>query len=146
MPVVLDCSAAMSWYFKNVRKEIADAYLREAASQRVNVPALWPLEILHVVTRTERGGVAKPAAALEFIALLDKLSIDVEPALQRSDWQRILELSRRNQLTVYDTTYLDVALRANATLISRDNALVQAAKRAGVDVFEPHDETALNNE
>ena len=49
---------------------------------------------------------------------------------------RIAELARTHQLSAYDASYLELAIRRNLPLASLDAALVRAAKRAGVAVFE----------
>jgi predicted nucleic acid-binding protein len=47
----------------------------------------------------------------------------------------ILLLAREQQLSTYDASYLDLAMRAGLPLASRDSALLQAADRCGVEEF-----------
>ena len=49
----------------------------------------------------------------------------------------VFSLADRNGLTVYDASYLDLALRESLPLASLDNALRKAAVKAGVVLFEP---------
>jgi predicted nucleic acid-binding protein len=46
-----------------------------------------------------------------------------------------VELSRAEDLTLYDAAYLELAIRLNATLASCDAALIAAARRRGLDVI-----------
>ena len=48
----------------------------------------------------------------------------------------ILDLARAERLTSYDAAYLDLALRQNLPLATRDGDLAAAARRIGVDVIE----------
>jgi predicted nucleic acid-binding protein len=45
----------------------------------------------------------------------------------------ILDLANKYSLSVYDATYLEVSLRKNLPLASRDDALNRAAKAAGIE-------------
>jgi predicted nucleic acid-binding protein len=47
-----------------------------------------------------------------------------------------MPLARRNQLSAYDATYLELAAREQAPLATCDEALRVAAKREGVALFE----------
>lgn len=47
----------------------------------------------------------------------------------------IWALAREHQLTPYDATYLDLALRVNATLATFDKDLAKAMHRAGGEVL-----------
>jgi predicted nucleic acid-binding protein len=46
-----------------------------------------------------------------------------------------MQLAQRWQLTVYDATYLELALRESLPPASMDTALCQAARGAGVEVM-----------
>jgi len=45
-------------------------------------------------------------------------------------------LARRHNLTAYDATYLDVALRRSLPLATRDRDLAAAAREAGVPLID----------
>ena len=48
-------------------------------------------------------------------------------------WGLTLTLAERHDLSVYDATYLELALRMKLPLATLDRALAAAAKTAGVD-------------
>jgi predicted nucleic acid-binding protein len=63
------------------------------------------------------------------------LHLEVDEESARGAFGRTSELADKYVLTVYDATYLEVALRRKATLASRDEALRKAAKMGGVSVL-----------
>jgi len=48
---------------------------------------------------------------------------------------KISELAEQYHLTVYDATYLELAIRRKLPLASRDDALNASAQKAGVKSF-----------
>jgi predicted nucleic acid-binding protein len=56
----------------------------------------------------------------------------VLPALCQT---QVIHLSRVYNLTAYDATYLELAMRRAATLATFDRKLADAARAAGVRVF-----------
>lgn len=137
MPVVLDCSVAACWYANDLPQSIADEYYATCRANTVIVPSIWPLEVLNVVVMHERRHGRPEAQANLYLQLLDQLDIEVSPAPTRDDWDRILVLARSHQLTIYDASYLDLAMRADATLLTCDMALIRAATAAGIAVYAP---------
>lgn len=68
-------------------------------------------------------------AALERLTAL-RFTVDEEGA--RHAFGKISELAEKFGLTIYDATYLELALRRSLPLASRDEALQAAAKQCGV--------------
>jgi predicted nucleic acid-binding protein len=52
-------------------------------------------------------------------------------------WQHSLHLARSHRLSVYDATYLELALRHGLPLATLDDALAAAATAAGVPTYKP---------
>jgi predicted nucleic acid-binding protein len=50
-------------------------------------------------------------------------------------WDRTLELADRHNLTVYDATYLELAMRLSLPLATLDEDLRKAAQREGVPLL-----------
>jgi predicted nucleic acid-binding protein len=53
----------------------------------------------------------------------------------RNAFDTISDLAEKNGLTMYDATYLELAMRRSLPLASRDQALRSAAKQCGVKVL-----------
>ncbi len=126
---VVDASVGFSWIHPDQATPETDHLLREvAAGARVVVPALWFLEMANVALiaqRRKRLTAAQRKAALENLTAL-QFTVDEEAA--RLAFDQISRLAAAHGLTIYDATYLEVALRRNLALATRDDALKTAAR------------------
>lgn len=101
-------------------------------SKKLFVPSLWWFEIrniLIVAERRKRLTVIKTTAFLRSMRGL-KLSIDRTP--EETD---VIVLARRHGLTVYDSSYLELAIRAGLPLATLDQKLAVAATNEGVHLI-----------
>jgi predicted nucleic acid-binding protein len=123
-----DGSAADLQYASRVR----DALVRAKAI----VPSLWALELANVIAREERDGfpVTRTALFLESIAGLN-IILDAE-TYQRA-LTDTLDIARTYKITTYDAAYLEIALRSEVPIATLDQGLLKAAKKVGIDRFEP---------
>jgi predicted nucleic acid-binding protein len=99
------------------------------------VPALWYAEVantLLVFERAKRLSVQDSVSYLSDIALLAIEQDDLPPAVGQA---RVLDLGRIHNLSAYDATYLELAMRRAGVLATFDRKLAAAARSAGVGVF-----------
>lgn len=135
MPIVVDASIALAWCFPDESNHYADAVLTALESDVALVPAIWPLEVANgLLTGIRRGriGSADVAGAEQVLGGFDSVSVTMAEALGS-----ILPLASSLALTVYDASYLHLALREGASLATLDDHLRAAARTAGFRVFEP---------
>ena len=71
--------------------------------------------------------------------VLEGLAILVTPPPEVDALDEVMELARQHGLAFHDAIYLDLALQRHAALASRDARLLDAARAAGVDVFDLRD-------
>ena len=70
-----------------------------------------------------------------FISQLEGLPINVDPLTANQSFTHILSLSRAYNLSSYDASYLELAIRESIPLASLDKNLLKAAKKAGVSIY-----------
>jgi predicted nucleic acid-binding protein len=129
---VLDASVAACWALDDDHHSIADSALDRTRSEGMIVPSLWWFEIrnlLIVAERRKRSTVDKTNAYLDQLKRLD-LSIDLLPGEEK-----ILHLARQHALTVYDASYLELAIRAAVPLATLDRKLAAAAQYEAVSLI-----------
>ena len=132
MICVIDASVTLSWVYTDEHSAASDALLARVADQGAVVPALWRLEIanaLQVGVKRKRIDAAYRDSSIQiFLRLL------IETDLETNDyaWTTILQLADLYHLTVYDASYLELALRRALPLATRDQDLAVAATAAGV--------------
>lgn len=138
MRFVLDNSVTMRWLFSD-GSEADLAYagyvldrLSDVSVQAI-APSIWPLEVANVIARAEGKRLLRAARSMQFLTLLDDLSVVVDSDSARSAMDTTLHLARRYQLSAYDASYLELAIREAVPLATLDVALTQAADQAGVE-------------
>jgi predicted nucleic acid-binding protein len=84
----------------------------------------------------ERRGRIQRAEIARVVALISSLAISVEHSLTIQPWMTdVLSLARKTNLSAYDATYLELAMRLGLPLATTDNALRLAARKHFVPRF-----------
>lgn len=104
--------------------------LRRLAREPIHVPVVWSLEFANALRQLERRHKLKPDATVDLLDAADALGlqIDTSPPGQR----RLLGLARQYDLSVYDASYLELAIRLAVPLATQDAPLAAAATKAGM--------------
>jgi predicted nucleic acid-binding protein len=132
--LVIDASVALAWCFDDEASPQTDAILERVKTRGAVVPSLWHLELANVLLLAERRGrtvVGGAAARMELLAQLP-IATDTETAVRA--WRETLVLARSERLTTYDAAYLELAARRGVPLATKDQELLDAATRIGVQV------------
>jgi predicted nucleic acid-binding protein len=133
---IADSSVGVAWAVASQANDATDKLLDEvAAGTPVVVPTLWSFEVansLLVLLRRKRILAPERDRALGALARLPVVVDDEGP---RFALGRISELAGEHGLSVYDATYLELALRRKLPLASRDEALCKAAQGCRVKLL-----------
>ena len=130
---VVDASMAFAWVLPNQASAEAEALLeRIETGVEAVVPPLWFLEVANgLLVAQRRKRVTAPERMLALVRL-SALSLTVDEDAARNVFGRTSMLAEQFGLSVYDAAYLEVALRRNLPLGTRDHALRSAAERSGI--------------
>lgn len=115
--------------------EAAHAIIMQAEREGVAVPAIWPTEVANALTmamRRRRHGLTEVRRALDRLA---GLPLEIALAVPAILWRAPLTLASHYKLTVYDATYLDLALARGLPLASFDAALRRAAAEEDIPLL-----------
>lgn len=128
MHFVLDNSVTMRWLFadgSDADRRYAEHILELLAGEANTalVPGLWPLEVGNVIARAEAKGLIQEAHSSEFLGLLGEMAIVVDRHTADRALHDTLQLARRFRLSVYDASYLELALREGLPLATLDAEL-----------------------
>ena len=132
---VIDNSVVMTWCFKDETNPYADSILDRLEMSVGFAPSIWPLEVCNVLLIAERRNRIGEADSARFIALLTELPIVVEQEPQERMMREIFALAREHQLSSYDASYLDLAMRKGLPIATLDKNLLAAAKRSKVPIL-----------
>lgn len=134
MRCVLDASMAISFVLDDEFTAQSKRVLAHVAREGALVPALWDSEVLNALRSAERRSRLSAAALANAVHGLAALPIerDHRPA----DGLRLTTLAREFDLSVYDASYLALALDSNLPLAALDARLVAAARLAGAQLVK----------
>lgn len=138
MKLVLDASMALAWLFErdNAKESsTANKLLKNLANAETVVPVLWHTEITNALLIAERRKVVTEAHVIDYLNRLSNLPILTDSIIMADHRNFIMSLAREYKLTTYDATYLDLALRSNATLATLDKELANAMRKAGGKIY-----------
>ena len=133
--LVLDCSVALCWYFRDEADPYADGVATKLTSTEAVVPSLWPLEVAKAVLMGERRKRSTHADARRWIVVLETLPITLDGETAAHARNDTLKLARAQNLSAYDAAYLELALREGLPLATLDAGLKAAARAVGVPLF-----------
>ncbi|MEC4682235.1 MAG: type II toxin-antitoxin system VapC family toxin [Nitrospirota bacterium] len=139
MRFVLDNSVTMRWFFgdgKPEELEYAGKVLDALKQDSALVPVTWGLEVANVIARAESKGLVTEARSGSFLEMLEGVDIEVDAATFVHALSDTLQLARRYNLSAYDASYLELALRQGLVLATLDEDLKKAALKAGLKRFD----------
>lgn len=125
--IVLDASSAVAMVLDD---EDAPTELLGTDLVGALAPTIWPYEVLSALRAAEKRGRIDHSTSDEASSLLAKIPLEfVHPA-----FESVLAVARATGLSVYDASYLTLALAHDIPLYTRDRKLADAATAVGVEV------------
>lgn len=138
MKVIIDCSFAMSSILPDENQIKIEQLFHdiEQNKYKVFVPAIFYLECSNVlISAFVRKRIAKIDFD-EYINLLNLLPINIDKFSTTSEsLYTIASLSLKYNLTSYDASYLELAIRMDAMIATLDKNLILACNLANVKVY-----------
>ncbi len=134
MALVIDASVALAWCFEDERSAYSRGILDRVIHTGAIAPPIWPVEVansLWVAVRRNRLATAKIAAAT---SVFTSLAIAIRGSRLSEVLAATLPLALRYGLSVYDSSYLHLAISEGLPLATLDNRLRKAAESAGVAI------------
>lgn len=133
--IVLDCSAALAWLLPDeVTKESLGLlqYIRENGAV---VPSLWSLEVANSLLMSLKKKRIDDDYRHKAVKFIDDLPIRIDEYTTEYALTKTLELAEKYKLTVYDATYLELALRLKYPLATKDQELIKAAHKCKIKII-----------
>jgi predicted nucleic acid-binding protein len=130
---VADASVAIAWVHPGQATASTQAMLEAIAEGAVfEVPSLWLLEVANVLLVLRRRGritERERRLAAEHVLMLPHVVDGDGTSLA---FTRLSELAAKYRLSIYDAVYLELAMRRNLPLATKDGPLSNAARKARV--------------
>jgi len=133
---VIDSSVGFAWVHPDQATTATDKLLDDVANgATVVVPVLWFVEMANGLLVLQRRRKITPAERRTALQTLSDLTLVVDEEAGRAAFRETSELAEKHGLTVYDATYLEVAVRRELSLATRDSTLKAAAKRCRLRIL-----------
>jgi len=134
--LVLDGSMTLGFLLEDERFSGALKVLAAIeAGTPTYVPGLWWLETANGLLMSERRNRSTQAGIARALLAYQDLPVIMDDQSVSLAVGETLALARQYNLTIYDASYLELALRRGAALATADEKLAKAAKSAGVTVL-----------
>jgi predicted nucleic acid-binding protein len=92
------------------------------------VPAIFMLEVLNVLVKAERRERGKTALLDHRVQAVRKWVVTTDPETALHLETTTHSLARTHRLSIFDATYLELAMRRSLPLATFDNGLIRAAQ------------------
>jgi predicted nucleic acid-binding protein len=132
MDFILDNSIVCGWFIESQASPQADAVAQRLQTERAAVPLVWELELSNVLRTACLRQRMTAQQAQTTLARIVSLPIEVDR--QSAKPSELLGLALRYGLSTYDAAYLELALRLQRPVATRDGPLRDAALASGVGV------------
>lgn len=133
MAYVVDSSMALAWVMPD-EASAGRGSLGLLRGDQGFVPAIWPLETANGVMVAHKRGRLDDAELADALTTLSSLPVVIDEVGGPLAWTRLFELAKATGLTVYDASYVELAMRLNLPLMTLDKAMSAAAVRLSVKV------------
>jgi predicted nucleic acid-binding protein len=132
---VIDASVAVGWCVKSQSTALSEGALKAVRADGGFVPPQFWFEVLHAIARAERRGSVTTETIEKFLDAMPDLPLTMDGGHECPGMVGLFHLARRYRLNIYDVSYLELALRLDLPLATRDVALARAAEQAGAKLF-----------
>lgn len=130
MPFVLDNSVVSGWFLEDQATPYTETIARRMEDDRAIVPPLWQLEFANVLRTACRKQRLVAAEAQAIIDQICGLPIEIDTVTPGP--AELLALALRHNLSSYDAAYLELALRMQIPVATKDGPLRDAAEASGI--------------
>ena len=131
---VIDASVILAWHNPEEESSYADEILDCLGEEIAITPQLCCLEINNVMRIFEKRGSISNLEAERALASINDLPIKRDTVPISFEIPFILSLARKYDLTIYDASNLELAVRLDLPIATLDRKLIEAAKKAGVPI------------
>ena len=132
MATVIDASVMAAQFLRDEEhSDFARRVLKQLDTEDLIVPRIFWYEIRNVLLKAKQN---KRIEQRDFEACLIQLEDEYSPIEDdRNDEARTLDLAQRHNLTVYDASYLETAVRRRAKLATFDQKLANATAEEKIE-------------
>ncbi len=135
-PFVLDASVALAWVFDDEFNDYSRFVFSMMEDGTAIVPIVWPLEVANGLLTAVKRGRLRVTDPPRLFGDLSRLRIAVDRGVSpEALGPAALAIGQTYQLSAYDASYVELAVRRGIPLATQDKHLYEAAIVAGVTLL-----------
>jgi predicted nucleic acid-binding protein len=130
----------MRWLLASHKKadqDYAENVLKSLFSTTAFVPNLWHLEASNVLLSAKKRKEINAGEIEQFISQLENLPIYTDSQTAQKAFTRTLGLADSYNLSSYDASYLELAIREGLPVATLDKNLKKAVLKADLEIYSP---------
>jgi predicted nucleic acid-binding protein len=131
---VIDASVIISWRDPREHNEYGLSILHCLKKENAVAPVICCMEVNNVLRQFEKRGLITHDTAQETIRFVANLPIKLDEGRIEFRMPQVMDLACTHDLTIYDSCYLELALRLSLPLATMDNKLIEAVKNVGLSL------------
>ncbi len=132
---VLDSSVAISWLLEDEKTEPTEEILSSlGAGACANAPRLLRYEVANGLLLACRRGRLSEKQLSDTLYFWDRLPIILDDDSERFTASTTCQLALQYQLTIYDASYIELAMRLVVPLATLDKRLQEVGQRLGISL------------
>lgn len=133
---VIDCSATMSLFLPDENDtNYTNIIHKQLENKDCIVPSIWCYEIANVLLSCKKRNRLDDKQINEIANLIYKLPIDVENNNLHFIHNNVFKIASLNELSIYDSSYIELAIRFNCSIATLDKKLIDVAKKLNVGLL-----------
>jgi len=133
---VIDCSSTLSLFIPDeTNRKYRDKIFKLFKEARCVVPSIWLYEVNNVLLSCLKRGRLEKQQTHKIIGSLSKLPLDVESNNLLSLYDDTHDLALENNLSFYDASYVNAAIRNKSSLATLDKKLAACAVKLNIEVI-----------
>lgn len=135
--LVLDSSAMVASVLPDeAHGPAAVDIIRRVARDGAVVPALWPLEVVHVLLKAERQRRLTPERCRTAIGEIQALPVSVEAPPDWTELEATARLARKHHMSLYDASYVRLAVVCGLPLATFDLPMRAVAEAERIPLLD----------
>lgn len=123
MKAIVDTNV-IAYFLLGTKQYVDESRAFLESLDEAHAPALWEAELANVFWMATRHGIIAAEEALTRLRLAESLGIHSVP--NRLLWQGALVRAHQSSVAVYDTLFVELAMRQQLPLATFDAALIKA--------------------
>ena len=133
---VIDCSATMSLFLPDENDtNYTNIIHKQLENKDCIAPSIWRYEIANVLLSCKKRNRLDDKQINEIANLIYKLPIDVENNNLHFIYNNVFNIASLNELSIYDASYIELAIRFNCSIATLDKKLIDIAKKLNVGLL-----------